>query len=212
VRFGCESGPLCLDVEYSTYTGNVAGALAYMAAWAAAVHQRGYLPVQYAVLRTASDYQPTFPTGLWIADWDGKGDLTKFPNASRFTGIGWQFSDNWHGFDVSHVDGAWWQPVAVLESAPDPDHIYFPETQHYLSLGFKAFWQANGGLPIFGYPISEEFDENGVTVQYFERARFELHPDFDGNPYHVQLGLIGADVAAAAKLANPDAFKPAAAP
>ena len=58
--------------------------------------------------------------------------------------------------------------------------VYFPETGHNLSGKFLAYWQGNGGLAQFGYPISEEFretleDGNEYTVQYFERARFELH-------------------------------------
>ncbi|HET7034079.1 MAG TPA: polysaccharide deacetylase family protein [Thermomicrobiaceae bacterium] len=82
------------------------------------------------------------------------------------------------------------------------DRVYFSTTGHYLAYGFKSFWQANGGLAIFGYPISEEFSEknpdNGqiYTVQYFERARFEYHPEFKGTPYEVELGRLGAAAAA----------------
>jgi len=74
----------------------------------------------------------------------------------------------------------------------------FPETSHSLSGTFRAFWQANGGLAAFGYPISEEFRELNAdtgevyTVQYFERARFEYHPEYAGTEYEVLLGrLIG---------------------
>jgi N-acetylmuramoyl-L-alanine amidase len=76
--------------------------------------------------------------------------------------------------------------------------VYFPETGHSLSLGFLRYWRARGGLDVFGYPISEELDEgNGdgsgrtYTVQYFQRARFEYHPELAGTPYEVQLGLLG---------------------
>lgn len=35
-----------------------------------------------------------------------------------------------------------------------------------LGHGFLRFWQVQGGLPIFGYPITnEEKDEHGLTVQ-----------------------------------------------
>lgn len=80
--------------------------------------------------------------------------------------------------------------------ASDADHRFFPETRHYLSNGFKAYWESNGGLPVFGYPISEEFSENGFTVQYFERARLEWHPEYAGTRYAVLLGLLGVDRAA----------------
>src|SRR5262249_34907819 len=47
---------------------------------------------------------------------------------------------------------------------------------------FKAFFEAYGGLAVFGYPISALLIEPGatdgkITVQYFERARFELAPN-----------------------------------
>jgi peptidoglycan/xylan/chitin deacetylase (PgdA/CDA1 family) len=78
-----------------------------------------------------------------------------------------------------------------------PDHTFFPETGHFLGYGFRAYWQAQGGLRIFGYPISEEFSEGGFTVQYFERARFEWHPENAGTEYEILLGRLGADRAAA---------------
>ncbi|HEU5086110.1 MAG TPA: murein L,D-transpeptidase, partial [Roseiflexaceae bacterium] len=72
---------------------------------------------------------------------------------------------------------------AFPAGAPDGGTLYFPETGHTLSGRFLKFWQKRGGLEIFGFPISEPFDEaspqDGVvrTAQYFERARFEYHPD-----------------------------------
>ncbi len=72
---------------------------------------------------------------------------------------------------------------------------YFPETGHTLRGVFKEYWETQGGLAIFGYPISEEFSEQGsdgqtYTVQYFERHRFEYHPEQPA-PYHVQLSRLG---------------------
>ena len=77
-----------------------------------------------------------------------------------------------------------------------PNSTFYPETGHYLSNGFKRYWEQNGGLRIFGYPISEEFSENGLIVQYFERARFEWHPENAGTPHEILLGRLGADRAA----------------
>jgi Zn-dependent protease len=74
---------------------------------------------------------------------------------------------------------------------------FFPETGHNLQGPFLAFWQQYGGLAVFGFPISEELTETNpvdgkqYTVQYFERNRFELHPEFAGTPNEVQLGLLG---------------------
>ena len=59
---------------------------------------------------------------------------------------------------------------------------YFPETGHFVGGGFWEYWQRYGGLEIFGYPVSDELTETCEdgktrTVQYFERAVFEWHPD-----------------------------------
>ncbi len=71
------------------------------------------------------------------------------------------------------------------------NNTYFQETGHNLSNFFKRYWESKGGLSIYGFPVSEEFQENGLTVQYFERARFEYHPENGGTPNEVQLGLLG---------------------
>jgi hypothetical protein len=82
--------------------------------------------------------------------------------------------------------------------ATSPDWRYFTVTGHYLSHGFKTFWERSGGLPIFGYPLTIEFDELNPdldvfrTVQYTERQRFEYHPELAGTPYETLLGRLGA--------------------
>ncbi|HET9017291.1 MAG TPA: N-acetylmuramoyl-L-alanine amidase [Thermomicrobiaceae bacterium] len=83
---------------------------------------------------------------------------------------------------------------------PTADRDYYPQTGHSLALGFRSYWHANGGLPVFGYPISEEFQELSETdgkmhtVQYFERARFEWHPEFRGTQYEYLLGQLGREI------------------
>jgi hypothetical protein len=79
-----------------------------------------------------------------------------------------------------------------------PQHQFFPETGHGVHFGFLKYFNANGGLRAFGYPISEELQEansdgsgRSYTVQYFQRARFEYHPEKAGTPYEVELGLLG---------------------
>jgi hypothetical protein len=83
---------------------------------------------------------------------------------------------------------------------------FFPETQHNLGYGFRYYWEHNGGLAQFGYPVSEEFTEGGYTVQYFERARFEYHPEFKGTPYETELGLLGNLTTAGRSFATTSAF------
>jgi photosystem II stability/assembly factor-like uncharacterized protein len=88
-------------------------------------------------------------------------------------------------------------PFQRVDSANLPDSIYFPPTGHTLRGIFARYWGQNGGLAIYGYPISEEFteinpdDNQPYRVQYFERARFEAHPELAGSQYEVLLGLLG---------------------
>jgi subtilisin family serine protease len=79
--------------------------------------------------------------------------------------------------------------------APVENGLWFPETGQALSGQFLDYWQAKGGLAIFGYPISGVIEENGQQVQYFERNRFELHPENAGTDYQVLLGLLGINLA-----------------
>jgi beta-N-acetylhexosaminidase len=82
-------------------------------------------------------------------------------------------------------------PFQPLDVESDANCTVFPETGHRLCFGFRDFWNANGGLAILGYPISEEFtDPDGVTVQYFERQRLEYHPDYSPG-WQVVGGLLG---------------------
>jgi LPXTG-site transpeptidase (sortase) family protein len=93
-------------------------------------------------------------------------------------------------------------PLAAPPPGAPPETVFFPETGHSLRGAFLAFWEAHGGLPVFGYPLSEEFSErNSVDgqnypVQYFERARFEYHPELPAGS-RVLLGHLGREYLAA---------------
>lgn len=72
--------------------------------------------------------------------------------------------------------------------------INFPETGFTVSDPFLSYWQARGGLFSYGYPITGLLDEDGMQVQYFERARFEWHPQNASTPYEVLLSPLGAQL------------------
>jgi len=88
------------------------------------------------------------------------------------------------------------QPGLEGQPTADANRLYFPETRHTVAYAFKDFWEQRGGLLIFGYPITEQLVEGGRIVQYFQRARFEWHPE-NPDPYRVQLGLLGDEYLAA---------------
>jgi len=74
--------------------------------------------------------------------------------------------------------------------------LTFNETGKAVCGKFLVYWREHGGLPQHGYPISKEFVEisdlnsKPYTVQYFERAVIELHPE-NQPPYDVLLSQIG---------------------
>src|SRR6266496_270811 len=77
------------------------------------------------------------------------------------------------------------------------DERCFPETGFCISGSIRSFWEQNGGLPIFGYPIAQQHEETiegrPFQVQWFERERLELHPE-NRPPYDVLLGRLGDEV------------------
>ncbi|MFN8513872.1 MAG: hypothetical protein U0841_15075 [Chloroflexia bacterium] len=80
---------------------------------------------------------------------------------------------------------------------------FFPETGHSISPFFLDYWEANGGLAQFGFPLTEERWDTlpnpagaCCKTQYFERARFEYHPENEGTPYAVLLGQFGRQILA----------------
>lgn len=93
-------------------------------------------------------------------------------------------------------------PLLAQSAAPSaqdgwspPRTVYIPETGHTIDGVFLDVWRAWNGAASFGYPITEELEEDGRTVQYYQFARFEYRPDDpDGNV--VQFGEIGAELLA----------------
>ena len=74
----------------------------------------------------------------------------------------------------------------------------FGETGHCVGDPFGTYWQSNGGLPVFGFPIAPMAPETsadtgqGYVTQWLERERLELHPE-NSEPYRILLGRLGAE-------------------
>src|SRR5512140_3257966 len=87
-------------------------------------------------------------------------------------------------------------PSASLAGYASSAGRTFPETGKTVSGKFLDYWNGHGGLAQQGYPISNEMQEKSptdgksYTVQYFERAVLELHPE-NKAPNDVLLSLLG---------------------
>ena len=116
------------------------------------------------------------------------------------------------GADLLTQNGRDW--FTFPKTAARTDCRYFPETGHNICGSILNAWRANGleidnrsgkseaeSLALFGLPLSDEMQETvegkQYTVQWFERARFELHPE-NQPPYTVLLGRLGAELTAGA--------------
>ncbi len=107
------------------------------------------------------------------------------------TGKAYTYENPAPSLDVARMDVAAMTSTATM--------IYFAETRHTVAGPLLAYWQRHGGLPMFGYPITEAFmgknptDGKDYVQQYFQRTRLEWHPEYKGTDSEVLLGLLGAE-------------------
>ncbi|NJN68374.1 MAG: S8 family serine peptidase [Chloroflexaceae bacterium] len=118
------------------------------------------------------------------------------------------------GVEALQAQGRDWRSFPTVGGPPSPDCRYFAETAHSLCGPFKAFWERHGlefdgrpgfsfaeSLALSGLPLSEPHEETidgtPLTVQWFERARFEYHSDTDSASARaapmVLLGRLGSE-------------------
>ena len=108
---------------------------------------------------------------------------------------------------LSQIGVNWFQ---LPRGEARPGCRFFAETGHSVCDLILSAWRAKGlefdgrrgtseaeSLALFGAPLGEASIETiagkAYTVQWFERARFELHPE-NAPPYNVLLGLLGNEV------------------
>ncbi|MGQ9892417.1 MAG: hypothetical protein ACUVSY_01360, partial [Roseiflexus sp.] len=156
---------------------------------------------------------PLAPTDLMTSPDDGKVYATQIFERNRLeyhpeNPEPYQVQLGRLGVEVLQKQGRNWQDFPKGEPKRGCD--FFPETGHTLCEPFRSYWRRYGldlgmrgvaraeSIALFGLPISEpmmETNADGATVltQWFERARFEYHPN---NPpqYRVLLGLLGKEL------------------
>ena len=86
----------------------------------------------------------------------------------------------------------------------------FSETGQCMAGAIRTYWESNGGLPVFGYPITAQsrqvVEGRNLQVQWFERDRLEIQADgsvtagrlgaryleLDGRPWERGPGIDGS--------------------
>ncbi len=112
------------------------------------------------------------------------------------------------GAELLEYRGIDWQK-GEWQEAPIDGCLYFAETKKNVCGEILQRWQSDGidlngngviehndSLALFGLPLTPvipmEIEGNEYQVQWFERARMELHPE-NQPPYNVLLGLLGCE-------------------
>lgn len=95
----------------------------------------------------------------------------------------------------------WWEP-ANQSASFRPECLAFDVTGYQICEPFLSYWQNNGGLDRFGYPLTEAFNSQvgdwEGTIQYFERRRMEYHPEIADSSSQILLGHLGKELLQAA--------------
>lgn len=158
------------------------------------------------------------PSGTFAPYWQNKGGLELFgypisgerleksPTDGKTYIVQWferarmEYHPEYAGTDYEILLGLLGSQVAGNRAfpriAPPPgvEAVCTEQTGHCVSGRFLERWRKLG-VAIIGLPLSDQFEERGTdgklyTVQYFERARMEYHPE-NRQPFDVLLGLLG---------------------
>ena len=108
--------------------------------------------------------------------------------------------------------------IVPIRASTAASSYCFPELKAYcVEAPFDDYWRDNGGLPVFGYPITAkeryQAPDQGPTlsIQWTERQRLEHHSNLTGTPYEIQIGLLGKErLAQLNRELEPAARRPAA--
>jgi len=193
---------VALDVEDPDVTGRLNECVLYWCDYVAG--KLGFNPFIYTYPYYIKERQllavlTSFP--LWYAEYNEPMQnspapwshitLRQYTASATVPGIGRDVDRN--SFEGTADDfRALGMPSLHTESIPTSG-VYGPFGKT-LSGGFRKFYESEPkALAYWGYPVTEEMGEGNLTVQYFERARFEWHPGSDPQNHDVLLGRLGAE-------------------
>ncbi len=81
-------------------------------------------------------------------------------------------------------------PPPGFQNWDPPSTVYIPDTGQSVDGVFLDAWRDWGGAASWGLPLTQEFQENGHIVQYYDYGRFEYHPE-NADGAVVQFGDLG---------------------
>lgn len=206
-----QPGPVVVATEKGASISNDKGAT-----WQA-------LPALAAVSPVAIEFEPNSSSVIYAAGARGTVhrttnagaswvELTSLPRPLRDLAV-WSSSTTSY-LAAAAAEGVWQlQLRPTLPASPEPPtrtRAYFTETGHNISPTFYPAFLALGALDRFGLPRTEEFTEDGMVVQYFQRGRLEFHPQRKGTPYEVQVTLMGEWLLGPERLPRAEPFESSA--
>jgi len=130
-------------------------------------------------------YWPNYNITGGMHDWAGSLGIAAI-TPELFNGIDSDFEQNLAG-------------VQAILRQPE-DFMPLPEDRQEQGIAVPAliwrYWQAHGGMELFGPPLAPAENAGAITRQHFERAVLELHPDQADTPDLVQPAPLGRAYAA----------------
>lgn len=80
--------------------------------------------------------------------------------------------------------------ISLTACATPPNSNGVVSGQFSISPLFSQFYESHGGAGVLGVPLSNEINEGGITVQYFQNAKLEYYPQLPGD-HQVILASLG---------------------
>jgi hypothetical protein len=139
------------------------------------------------------------PVGSQFVSEDGR--LTQYFRFARF-----EYNDERDEVMLGHLGReVFGPPEQPPPGSPPSDSRLFTATGHFVHGPMREFWENNGGLFIFGYPISQAYEIPDGFAQYFERVRLEVVVGANGDE-RVRIAPLGEEFWAAYGEDGPPTF------
>ena len=94
--------------------------------------------------------------------------------------------------ELAHLGEMLYQPGAASVAIPNSSACRtYLDREFKVCFAFLDYFETNGRVAQFGYPISNFEFQEGLIVQYYQRARFEWHPELPPGQ-HILLTDLGS--------------------